>query len=60
MLSVLEASIEMEVIISKDDSFDECCEISSNFPGIKGSGRAFQSQEISVNFENTYNWRLIQ
>lgn len=58
MLSVVEASIEEEIIVSKDDRSDEFCEISSNFQGIKGNGRAFQSQEISGNSGNTYNWHL--
>lgn len=60
MLSVVEASIEEEVIVSKDDHSDEFCEISSNSQGIKGDGRAIQSQEISRNSENTYNWHLNQ
>lgn len=49
MLTVVEASTEEEIIVSKDDRSDEFCEISNNFQGIKGDGRAFQTQEISGN-----------
>lgn len=45
VLSAVDANTEEKVIISKDDTSDEFCKLSRNFPDIKGGRRAFQSEE---------------